>query len=187
MMKRSIPDLKANSSSDADARGFAPIADSTARILILGSMPGVASLRAAAYYAHPRNAFWPIMGQLIGAGPELDYQQRVEKIKMHHIAIWDVLARCRRVGSLDSAIDPQSAEVNNFAKFFAAHPQLDRVLFNGAAAQQLFVRHVDAEKIRPKLMLQRLPSTSPAHAGLRFEAKLEQWRHALFAPINTRV
>lgn len=180
-----MSDIKAPISSDVDARGFAPIADSAARILILGSMPGVASLRAAAYYAHPRNAFWPIMGQLIGAGPELDYQQRVEKLKTHHIAVWDVLARCRRVGSLDSAIDPQSAEANNFAEFFAAHPQLDRVLFNGTAAQQLFMRHVDCAKTCAALRLQRLPSTSPAHAGLRFEDKLEQWRRALFAPLKT--
>ncbi|MBU1215290.1 MAG: DNA-deoxyinosine glycosylase [Gammaproteobacteria bacterium] len=153
---------------------FPPVADRNARILILGSMPGIKSLQEHEYYAHPHNAFWKIMGELIGAQPHLPYEQRLEKLKQAGIALWDVLHSCTREGSLDS--DIQHEQANDFATFFADHPRITRVYFNGGKAEQSFRKYVLKEQTLPELELQRLPSTSPAHAGMRYEAKLSEWR-----------
>src|SRR5690349_6164688 len=119
---------------------FPPIARSDARVLVLGSMPGVASLAAGEYYAHPRNAFWPIMGELIGAGPELRYEARVKRVIAQKIAVWDVLKTCFRGGSLDSSIVEDSIVPNDFAGFFAAHNRIEKVCFNGGKAEHAFRR-----------------------------------------------
>lgn len=160
-------------------RSFPPIADAGARILILGSMPGLESLRAHQYYAHPRNAFWPIMGELAGAAPALPYEQRVLKLRAAGIALWDVLASCTRPGSLDADIAPDSIHPNDFAAFFRAHPHISRVYFNGTMAEQSFRKHVLPRLAHLPLQLQRLPSTSPANASLRLEQKLEAWKTIL--------
>ena len=159
-------------------RCFAPVADpATARVLILGSMPGVASLTAGQYYAHPRNQFWPIMGALFGAGPDLPYPDRLATLTRAGIALWDVLSSCERRVSLDSAIDLRSAQANDFASFLDRHPGITRVCFNGALAETRF-RHDVMAHVRP-LECIRLPSTSPAHAGLSAADKLQAWRAAL--------
>ena len=113
-------------------RSFPPVVSAGCRVLILGSMPGEASLRAGQYYAHPRNAFWPIMGRLCGAGPDLAYPQRLERLLAAGIGLWDVLQSCVRAGSLDSAIRDEVA--NDLPALFAAYPRIDRVFFNGAKA-----------------------------------------------------
>lgn len=157
-------------------QGFPPIADTGARVLILGSMPGLASLRAGEYYAHPRNAFWPIMGALIGAAPALPYAVRLALLRAHGIALWDVLASCERSGSLDAGIDPRSVIANDFAAFFRTHTAIRGIYFNGAVAEGSFRRHVLpglGPLVLPRL---RLPSTSPAHAAMSFERKLAAWR-----------
>lgn len=164
------------------ARSFPPIADARARVLVLGSMPGVASLQAQEYYAHPRNAFWPIMGKLVGASPELDYAERCERLRGAGIALWDVLRECQREGSLDSSIERASERANDFAQFFTNHPRIVRVLFNGQKAESAFKRHVLPtlpEEKTNNLTSVRLPSTSPAHAGRTFEEKLAEWRAAV--------
>lgn len=160
-------------------RSFPPIADEHARILILGSMPGKESLRAGQYYAHPRNAFWPIMGELAGASPALPYEERALRLEQAGIALWDVLASCMRRGSLDADIDPESIHPNDFAAFFEAHPHIERVYFNGTMAEQSFRKHVLPHLSQPPLRMQRLPSTSPANASLRYEQKLEAWKTIL--------
>ncbi|OGS92877.1 MAG: DNA-deoxyinosine glycosylase [Gallionellales bacterium GWA2_59_43] len=160
-------------------RSFPPIADANARILILGSMPGKESLRANQYYAHPRNAFWPIMGELAGAAPALPYEVRTLKLRAAGIALWDVLDSCTRPGSLDADIDPDSIHPNDFAAFFEAHPHISRVYFNGTMAEQSFRKHVLPHLGHLTLRLQRLPSSSPANASLRFEQKLEIWKTAI--------
>ncbi|HYJ57266.1 MAG TPA: DNA-deoxyinosine glycosylase [Mycobacterium sp.] len=156
-------------------QGFPPIVAAGARILILGNMPGVASLHAQQYYAHPRNAFWRISGELFGFNAAAPYDERVAALGTAGVAVWDVLRLCRRVGSLDSAVERESMVANDFGALFTAHPTITRVGFNGAAAERNYRRLVDVGRA---LRYSRLPSTSPAHT-LRFEDKLAAWRSAL--------
>ena len=158
-------------------RSFPPVADKHATVLILGSMPGKESLRQQQYYAHPHNAFWKIMGELIGAHPGLPYAQRLHMLTAAHIALWDVLHSCEREGSLDSDIVQDAP--NDFAAFFAQHPNITHVFFNGAKAEQSFKRFVLGKQKLPPLELVRFPSTSPAHAGMGYAKKLEVWREAI--------
>ena len=163
-------------------RSFPPIADENARLLILGSMPGVASLVAGEYYAHPRNAFWPIMGELFGAARCLAYEERCDRLRAAGVAVWDVLRECRREGSLDTAIESDSEDPNNFRIFLNRCPRIERVFFNGQKAEGAWRRHVEPtldEALVKRLALVRLPSTSPAHAGRSFEEKLEIWNARL--------
>lgn len=153
---------------------FPPVADPNAKILILGSMPGQRSLDAQQYYAHPHNAFWRIMGELVGAHPDLPYELRLERLKQSGIALWDVLQSCEREGSLDS--DIKQEEANDFTKFFANHPDITRLYFNGAKAEQSFRKFVSGKQQIPELEMSRLPSSSPAHAGMKYADKLAAWR-----------
>ncbi len=164
--------------------GFPPVAAPGARVLVLGSMPGQASLRAAEYYAHERNAFWRIMGDLLGAGPKLPYAQRLERLTAAGIALWDVIAVCERTGSLDAAIVGSSVQANDFAAFFAVHRSIARVFFNGAAAEAGFRRLVLPGLRGRALQLTRLPSTSPAHAACSYTEKLAAWSALLASPDN---
>ncbi len=160
----------------ARARSFPPLARADARVLILGSMPGVKSLRARQYYAHERNQFWDIMGALFGASRALPYAQRVQRLLERGLAVWDVLQRCDRAGSRDSAIVRDSEVANDFRGFFRRHPAIDTVFFNGAKAEAVFARCVRSRLNGRELRCKRLPSTSPAHAGLSRAAKLAAWR-----------
>lgn len=170
----------------APVRGFAPIAAADARVLILGSMPGAASLAAAHYYAHPRNLFWPIMGALVGASPTLPYDVRIGRLQQAGIALWDVIAECVRPGSLDARILAGSVVVNPLPAFLASYPLITLVCFNGATAESLFKRHVLPRLATPPT-LRRLPSTSPAHAALGFDDKLALWREAITPQLAERV
>jgi hypoxanthine-DNA glycosylase len=160
----------------AAVAGFPPIARPDARVLVLGTMPGVASLAAGEYYAHPRNAFWGIMAALLGFDAAAPYTERATALRDAGIALWDVLDACRRPGSLDTAIEPETIVVNDFAGFFAAHPRIGHVFFNGGKAAELFRRHVGAAVLPAGVATRRLPSTSPTNARLRFADKLEAWR-----------
>jgi len=157
-------------------RSFPPLAESSATTLILGSMPGLASLAAQQYYAHPRNAFWPIMGELVGAHAHLPYEQRVSALLAARIAVWDVLEACIRPGSLDGNILKQDLVANDFANFFAAHRNVSRVFFNGAKAAHFFETLVIPSLGELHVHRQTLPSTSPANASLRYADKLAAWR-----------
>jgi hypoxanthine-DNA glycosylase len=160
---------------------FAPVADAAARVLILGSMPSVESLQAGQYYAHPRNAFWRIMGELVGASTDLPYATRTRTLRQSGIALWDVLAACARAGSLDAAIDPRSIIANDLLSFLAQHRDITHVFFNGATAERCFRLHVQPTLQADALQLQRLPSTSPAHAAMRYADKVQAWRPILQA------
>lgn len=161
--------------------GFPPIANADARVLVLGSLPGRKSLEMHEYYAQPYNAFWHIMGELFGARRELPYAERVAKLHARGVAVWDVLAAGEREGSLDSAIVKSTMVVNDFGGFFARHPEIRAVCFNGNTAASLYKRRV-LPGLAPKwaaVATHSLPSTSPAYARLRFEAKLEHWSKVL--------
>jgi hypoxanthine-DNA glycosylase len=150
--------------------GLAPVIAPDTRILVLGSFPGAASLAAQQYYAHPRNALWPLLSALTGddlAG--LPYAARLPRLLAHGIGLWDVLGACQRSGSLDAAIRAPAA--NDFAQLRARCPQLATVGFNGQAAGK-FAPQFDAAGYRTLV----LPSTSPAHASMSFEQKLAAWR-----------
>jgi hypoxanthine-DNA glycosylase len=152
--------------------GLPPIIADGARTLILGNMPSVMSLGAQHYYANPQNAFWRVTGDIIGFDASAPYEARTAALTAHGIAVWDVLRSCRRVGSLDSAVEPDSMVANDFRKLFGEHPGIRRVFFNGAAAETNFNRLVRAA---PDLRYQRLPSTSPAQT-MRYADKLAAWR-----------
>ncbi len=155
-------------------RGFPPIARSDARVLVLGSLPSEASLRAREYYAHPQNAFWKIMH--IIAGAEGDYAARCRALQARGIAVWDVLSSSVRPGSLDADIDMSSAMPNDFEHFLAVHGDIRLVCFNGRKAQQMFQRRVQPSLSGLDLEFALLPSTSPAHASLTVAEKLTIWR-----------
>ena len=164
----------------ARRKGFPPIADRRARVLVLGSMPGEASLAANEYYAFRHNQFWRIAGEICGIAPDAPYARRTAALKRRHIALWDVVASCIRPGSLDSAIREDSIRVNDFTRFLASHPGIRRVCFNGRKAEAAWRRHVlPTLPATRKLEYRLLPSTSPAHAGMGYRSKLRAWRSAL--------
>jgi hypoxanthine-DNA glycosylase len=150
--------------------GLAPVIDSRTRILILGSFPGAASLAAQQYYAHPRNALWPILSALTGEPlSALPYAERLPRLLAHGFGLWDVLGACAREGSLDSAIRQPAA--NDFARLRELCPLLATVGFNGQTAGK-FASQFALVGYQTVV----LPSTSPAHAAFSFEQKLDRWR-----------
>jgi double-stranded uracil-DNA glycosylase len=154
--------------------GFPAVGKNNPKLLILGTMPGETSLRAGQYYAHPRNLFWPIMGELIGARPELSYNMRLRIAARADIGLWNVLESCSRTGSLDSAIRDET--VYDFMTFLRLRPRVTHIFFNGKKAGESFRRHVLPNLEKNRFVCIDLPSTSPAHARLDFSAKLAAWR-----------
>ena len=161
---------------------FDPISDAASRVLILGTMPGKASLRAEQYYAHPQNAFWKILGGLLNFDPASAYESRITHLREYGIALWDVMQSCVRETSLDSDIEESSIIANPFEDFLAVHPEIRSICFNGAKAEASWRKHV-----LPKLLqadgieYHRLPSTSPANASIRYDDKVDAWKTALGA------
>ena len=154
--------------------GFDPVWRADARMLILGSMPSVESLHQSFYYAHPRNAFWPMMAEILNEPQPLSIEEKKAMLLRHRIALWDTVGSCERAGSLDSAIrDPQP---NDFETLFRNCPGIGHIFFNGAAAHQLYCKLVAREDARHSY--HRMPSTSPAYT-LKYEIKRELWRQAL--------
>jgi len=160
---------------------FPPIAEQNAKHLILGSMPSVQSLKQQQYYANPRNAFWQIMAELLNFDIKLPYQSRGTELTNHQIAVWDVLQSCQRQGSLDSNIEEATIIANDFTAFLNQYSDIHTILFNGAKAEQIFNRHVlpNLSSNHAELIRKRLPSTSPAHASMKFEQKMLAWKAAL--------
>lgn len=165
----------------ARLRSFTPIADRYARVLILGSMPGRASLEAGQYYAHRHNAFWRITSELLHFDPRAPYRTRAKALQSARIALWDVLHSCTRAGSMDSGIDSDSEVANDFRTFFRMHGAISHVFFNGAKAEASFRRIVLPELGISTLRYIRLPSTSPANASISYERKRKAWRAILTA------
>ena len=155
-------------------QSFAPVIGERPRILILGSMPGVASLDAVQYYAHPRNAFWAIMAELFCIDPSTDYAQRIAQISQKPVVLWDTLKSCYRPGSLDSAITRDSVEANDIPELLEEFTQIKAVACNGATSANYF-RKLVLPQISPSIELLKMPSTSPANAAMNFAQKLAAW------------
>lgn len=153
---------------------FKPVADSHSRILILGSMPGKESLRKHQYYGHAQNAFWKLISAVLNEPFHEAYEDRLEMLLRHGIALWDVIKSCERESSLDS--DIKKAVVHDFAAFFTAHPGIRCVFFNGHMAYNTFARQVGFDFTG--ITFERLGSTSPAHA-ISFEKRLADWTRIL--------
>lgn len=161
--------------SGPELHGLAPVIDLESRLVVLGSFPGVASLQARQYYAHPRNQFWPLLSALWGVDlVAMPYRARLAEAKRRGLGLWDVYASCRREGSLDSAIE--AAVPNDLASLRRRAPSLRAVAHNGgeSARAMAITRALGVEVIR-------LPSTSPANASWSFERKLAAWREAFAA------
>jgi TDG/mug DNA glycosylase family protein len=139
-------------------------------------MPGKKSLENQQYYAHPRNQFWRLMGDLYGAGLLLSYDERIKILKTKGIAVWDVLRACTRAGSMDAHIKKEVA--NNFERFFAQHPKIALVVFDSATAEKLYKKHV-LKTLTKELIYRLVPSPSPAHARLSYAEKLALWAKVL--------
>lgn len=148
-----------------------------ARLLILGSLPGERSIREQQYYAHPQNAFWRVMRDLLGI--DGDYASRCRGLVENGIALWDVLQSSERPGSMDANIKLATAAANDFAAFFTEHPDIRLIALNGRKAEQLFGRLVDTAGIANGIARVGLPSTSPAYASMPYSGKLKTWRKAL--------
>ncbi len=175
--------------TDHHVESLPPLEAVSLRVLVLGTMPGVQSLVARQYYAHPRNAFWPIAlahcsGFPLESGKvsAMPYDERVKHVTDAALGVWDVLARCERPGSLDSAIVRDSEVPNDLVALAARHPELERVVLNGKTAERLFRRHVlNTEKgdtAFARIPYCSAPSTSPAMASLSLEEKCARWNEA---------
>ncbi len=150
---------------------FSPIVDAGTRLLILGSLPGEASLAAQRYYANPRNQFWRLVGGVIEQDlVSLDYDARLAMVLEHGVGLWDSIGSATRQGSLDGAI--RDVEANALAGLVTTLPALRAVAFNGAKSAATGAPQLAGMGAFEQV---QLPSSSPAHAALSFEAKLEQW------------
>ena len=158
--------------------GFEPVIKKNCRVLVLGSMPGVASLQKHQYYAHPRNAFWPIMEELFAIEQSRAYEERCAMLTSAGVGVWDVLKSCKRAGSLDSNIETNSEQVNDFDRLVSDYGSIRFVFFNGGTAERLYKKYtISSDLIENRnLHYHRLPSTSPAYASISFQDKLVQWR-----------
>lgn len=152
-------------------RSFQPIVDEQSCVLILGSMPGVESLRLQQYYANPRNQFWKLIFALFEMEPFEDYEERLVFLKHRSIALWDVLESCSREGSLDSKI--REEQVNDLRGLFQEYPNLKAVMFNGSKAFETYKKSVGFSATG-HLTFHKLTSSSPANTK-KYESKLTDW------------
>ena len=153
--------------------GLPPVVGDDARVLVLGSFPSERSLVVGEYYANRRNQFWQLMAALFDVDVDLPYEERVDALTGHGVALWDVVRSCRRVGSLDAKIDRTTLVVNDFGPLFARHPGIQRIFVNGLTAFELFEARVVTE-----LPAVRLPSSSGA-LPMSFADKLDRWREVV--------
>ena len=152
-------------------RSFKPIANKRSRILILGSMPGPEALRKKEYYGFKGNQFWRIIAEIFSVSQPLSYQEKISLLKENHIALWDVLKSCAREGSSDSKIENE--QPNNLVWMIKKYPTIRTIFLNGKTAKKMFRKYFGGVI---QILVYDLPSTSPAHASMRYEKKLEKWR-----------
>ncbi|MDP4181400.1 MAG: DNA-deoxyinosine glycosylase [Bacillota bacterium] len=155
---------------------FKPIVDEDCKILILGTMPGVQSLKKQEYYGNKQNAFWRIIFSLFNEEMTENYDEKISFILEHNIALWDVLKACEREGSLDS--DIKNPEPNDFHELFSNYKRIKDVFFNGGPAEKLFKKYVSKSLDAQGLIFHKLPSTSPAYT-VGFDKKFDEWKSIL--------
>jgi hypoxanthine-DNA glycosylase len=166
----------------ARVSSFPPQVGADCRVLILGTVPSLRSLELRQSYGHAQNFFWPLMGELFDAGPELPYAERIARLHSRGVGIWDVLKHCERPGSLDSAIVPGSEVPNAIPRLLRRHVAIHAIALNGGKAQQAFRRHVVPQLdtvLRERIQVLALPSTSPANASIPRAEKRRRWRELL--------
>ncbi len=165
---RTQPDLKISGST-----GLLPVVGENPVLLILGSFPSSLSLTHKEYYGNPQNQFWRIMDDLFSIPVTLQYGERVEQIRKHHIALWDVVNSCTRPGSSDAKIE--NPVFNDIPGFLTKHPTIRIIACNGTTARKYF----DKLKANPGYGVHTLPSTSPANAAIALHEKIVRWRAVL--------
>ncbi len=169
--------IEKNHSTVNIVKGFAPIADSSSQILILGTLPGSISLQKGEYYASPNNHFWKIIAELFNETLLLSYDARVTMLKKHHIALWDVLCSANREGSLDA--DIKNPVANDIVGFITTHPSLQKIVFNGKEAEKKFNDLIGARDIPEHIKFISMPSTSYMNTHFSFEEKKRHWSSIL--------
>ena len=158
-------------------KGLPPSIDKDATILILGSMPGVASLHAQQYYAHPMNRFWKVMAAILDETLPESYEKKKAMLLRHHIALWDSIVECEREGSMDSAIRKEVGA--DIEKLLVHYPKIQRICCNGGKSFAALKKHNKALLKRENLAIHALPSTSPANARWRLPLLIDTWKAAL--------
>ena len=157
---------------------FPPQVGADCRVLILGTVPSLRSLQLRQSYGHAQNFFWPLMGELFDAGPDLQYHERIARLHARGVGIWDVLKHCEREGSLDSSIVAASEVPNAIPWLLRRHPETRAIALNGGKAQQAFRRHIAPQlsvDLRERVEILALPSTSPANASVTRAEKRRRW------------
>ena len=157
--------------------GLPPSIDPACHTLVLGSMPGLQSLTAGEYYAHPQNRFWRMMAALLKESLPAAYDLRLSMLLKHHIALWDSIGSCEREGSLDSAI--KNEQGNDFTALLETYPHIQAICFNGGKSASAFRRFNKPLLAREDLTFYAMPSTSPANARWRMDDLLAEWGKAI--------
>lgn len=160
---------RASAVCDGRIKGFGPLVGPEPRILILGTMPSPKSLAQQQYYSHPSNCFWHLVAEVLDESFPEEYEERVSLLIRHKIALWDVLASCKRKGSADANIGDEQA--NDFGDIISCNPSLLAICFNGKKAERKFRKHTGC---RWELEYVALPSTSSQYRKPRAQ-RIEQW------------
>lgn len=157
-------------------KSFAPALTTECHTLILGTVPGAASLRKQQYYGYLHNPFWPILGEVFAFDHALPYAERLETLNRHGVGLWSIVKQCERRGSLDSSI--RKPEFNDLAGLLLSYPKLKKICLDGKSTEKFFRRYQKGNQL-PEIALFVLPSASPAHAALSYQEKLAKWRNHL--------
>lgn len=165
-----MADARRTSPPGTISSGFLPITGDSPRVLILGSFPGMQSLRHTEYYGNPQNHFWKIMESLFAIDYRIPYRNRIEYLTGHHIALWDVIHSCTRRGSADGEI--REPVFNDISGFLATHPTMQLIVLNGTTAGRYYRRMNMPRVIKTCI----LPSTSPANTRYSLAEKVEAWK-----------
>ena len=156
-----------------NCKSFAPSIDNNSQILILGSMPGIKSLKEQEYYAHPQNRFWKVMAHICNVPnlAECDYRTKLQTLLQNKIALWDTIKSCKRNGSLDSNI--QNEIPNDINGLLKNYPNIHKICLNGSKSYTAFKKYFP--NLLENYSCHKMPSTSPANARYSLNKLIEEW------------